>query len=72
MTNVYIVDFRGENGLDLVLPPPSPFKCNPDPPPLPPFDYPIDLVAQPPSFEPLPQPFVPLSTSHGSFKSFSF
>lgn len=73
MTNVSRVDFRGEDGFDLASPLPSPSKCNLDPPPLPPLDYliPIDLVAWPPSFGPLPQPFVPPSTSHGLFKSSS-
>jgi hypothetical protein len=73
MTNVFGKDFRGEDGLDLASTPPSPSKCNPHPPPLPPPNYliPIDLVARPPSFEPLPQPFVPPFTSHGSLKSSS-
>jgi hypothetical protein len=70
MTNVFGMDFRGEDGLDLASPPPSPSKCNLNPPPLPPPNYliPIDLIVRPPSFGPLPQPFVPPSTSHGSLK----
>lgn len=47
MTNVSRMDFKGEDGFDLASPPPSPSKCNLDPPPLPPPNYliPIDLVA---------------------------
>jgi hypothetical protein len=71
MANVFGVDFRDEDQLNLASPHPSFPKCNPNLPPRQDSPIPINLVARPPSLGPLPQPSIPLPTSHGLFKSFS-